>query len=137
MDRFDIHVDVENIEHERLLAQPDKSNLEDIKLQIKKARSHQEKRFGSTRLNGDMNNNDIKTKAILESHSKQLLNEAAKKMDISARSYMRIIKVARTIADLENSPEIKVQHIAEALQYRPKLPQPAWPLFFHLLQYLG
>lgn len=125
MDRFDIHVDVENIDHERLLAQPDKSNLDNLKQKIIDARNHQEKRFGSIKLNGDMNNNDIKTKSRLNTESLQLLNEAAKKIGISARSYMRIIKVARTIADLENSPEIKAQHIAEALQYRPKLPQPA------------
>lgn len=124
MDRFDIHVDVENIDHSQLLSQPSKTNSSDIKARIAKARAVQKARYSnSIQLNGDMDNADIKSKANLTAEAKQILNEAAQKLDISARSYMRVIKVARTIADLENSGQINVRHIAEALQYRPQQAQ--------------
>lgn len=124
MDRFDIHVDVESIDHTQLLSHPDKNSSSDIKARIAVARETQKERYANNiQLNGDMNNTDIKSKANLTAEAKQILNEAAKKLDISARSYMRIIKVARTIADLEKSSQINVQHVAEALQYRPQQTQ--------------
>lgn len=121
IDRFDIHVDVESINHDQLLSQPNKKSLSDIKNRINEARMTQRERYNNRlKLNGDMNNNDIKSKADLTADARQILNEAAKRLDISARSYMRTIKVARTIADLEKSHQISVNHIAEALQYRPQ-----------------
>ncbi len=65
-----------------------------------------------------MDNNDINSKSNLHADARDILNTAAKNMGISARSYMRIIKVARTIADLDESEAIKAIHVAEALQYR-------------------
>lgn len=121
MDRFDIYVDVEHIDHEKLLSKADKSTIGSVRTRIKNARLTQKKRYQTTvKLNGDMSNNDIKTIGQLSTEAKAILNEAAKKLDISARSYMRIIKVSRTIADLENSNQISTGHIAEALQYRPQ-----------------
>ena len=66
-----------------------------------------------------MNNKDIKTYAHLDEKTKDFLDSAAEKLDISARVYMKIVKIALTIADLEGSEHINIDHIAEALQYRP------------------
>jgi magnesium chelatase family protein len=80
----------------------------------------QAKRFGSsTKLNADMSNRDIKAHASLAPDAKQILDRAANQFVLSPRAYMRTIKVARTIADLDNADAIGTGHIAEALQYRP------------------
>lgn len=123
MDRIDIHVSVDNVDHARLLqARPSSTatSAKQILSSVLKAREAQRKRFDSTlKLNANMDNKDIKAAAHLEPDAKTLLDAAAIKLDISARSYMRAIKVARTIADLDDSPTIRVPHITEALQYRP------------------
>ena len=67
-----------------------------------------------------MSNHDIKTRAKLEPKARDLLDTAAARLGISARSYMRSIKVARTIADLESSDTITREHVSEALAYRPQ-----------------
>ena len=72
-------------------------------------------------INSEMNNQDIKDTACLSPSAKSLLDSASKKLHISPRSYMRTIKVARTIADLDQSKSIEPMHIAESLQFRPKL----------------
>jgi magnesium chelatase family protein len=83
------------------------------------ARSKQLHRFNtSTIVNGTMRNRDITVFAKLENDAKQLLDQAAATLLLSARGYMKTVRVARTIADLENCESIAVPHVAEALQYR-------------------
>lgn len=119
MDRIDLYTDVQEIEHARLLSSEKDASDDAIRRRVMRARDIQQKRFGSpTKLNADMTNEDIKTKSKLTPEAKSILNEAAKSMGLSARSYMRVIKVARSIADLDESEEINAQHIAESLQYR-------------------
>lgn len=121
MDRIDLYTDVEEIEHERLLAGDSQSNDETIKSRVNRARANQSKRFGSmTKLNADMTNRDIITESNISKSAQDILNQAAKNLELSARAYMRIIKVARTIADLDDRPSLDERHIAEALQYRPQ-----------------
>jgi len=67
-----------------------------------------------------MGNREIKLICKLSEECEELLKLAVSKMNLSARSYTRVLKVSRTIADLDDSPDIKTSHIAEALQYRPK-----------------
>ena len=120
MDRIDLYSDVHEINHDKLLTQgADQATDDKIRDRIRDARARQAERYGSTdKLNADMDNADIKRRGRLETAAVELLNAAAQRLNISARSYMRTIKVARTVADLEDSEMITVAHISEALAYR-------------------
>lgn len=120
LDRIDLHVSVDAIEHEQLLGKVTERNTQSERSKrIYLARVQQFKRFGDLqRLNAGLSNNEIKSLAALTSEAEQLLNTAAHRLKISARSYMRVIKVARTIADLDKSSTILLPHMTEALQYR-------------------
>lgn len=122
LDRIDIFTDVENVEHTRLLEEDSSTETSDkVANRVIEARRIQNKRFDSpTRTNSDMSSGDIKKLAKVAPEARQLLDKAAKRLELSPRSYMRTIKVARTIADLDRSPSIRVPHITEAIQYRPK-----------------
>lgn len=89
-----------------------------MRLQISRARELQAKRYGAQHLNADMTNADIRKWSRLTDEAKQLLDTAAVRLSLSARAYMRAVKVSRTIADLEQSEAVTVAHISEALAYR-------------------
>jgi magnesium chelatase family protein len=122
IDRIDLFANVHEVEHAKLLgSNVSQTNESSLLLKIQRARNLQQARFASsTKLNGDMTNRDIKTKAMPSPAAKELLDTAARKLDLSARSYMRVIKLARTIADLDNSKTVETQHVSEALQFRPQ-----------------
>lgn len=118
LDRIDLHVPVHIVEHEKLLTiQPDKAADIASQNRVLHARKAQEKRFASHKLNAGMDNQELREE-ILPDEARALLNMAAQRLNISARGYMRVVKVARTIADLESSENILAAHISEALQYR-------------------
>jgi magnesium chelatase family protein len=120
MDRIDLYANVSDVAHSKLITtSTSKHHDEDIRDRVAKARAVQQKRYGtSTMLNSNMSNNHIKKHARIEPAAKLLLDTAAEKLNISARSYMRTIKVARTIADLAQNEQIATTHLSEALQYR-------------------
>lgn len=127
LDRIDIHITVQEVNHASLLAEHKEIDDTEIVTRVQKARDLQAQRFNSiTKLNSDMTNADIREKSSLTRESQEMLNQAAGALGLSPRSYMKVIKVARTIADLEESDMIKQHHVAEALQYRNS--EPASPL---------
>lgn len=125
IDRIDIHIDVPAVKVEKL-TEPDGNFIEnsvDVRIRVQKARDIQTKRFEGTPLisNSELTSKSIKKYCALSTECLSLLRKAVETLHLSGRSYYRTIKVSRTIADLEGSLEIKPNHIAEALQYRPKL----------------
>lgn len=121
IDRIDLYCDVHEIDHNLLLQEPLANNAsQTARERIAKARKLQAARLGSTKLNTDMTNLDVKRLARLTPLAVEVLNNGARTYCLSARAYMRTIKVARTIADLESCPVINASHLKEALAYRPK-----------------
>lgn len=120
LDRIDLYVDVEPVAHASLLHDGDKSETStQIRRRIIAARKRQHARYQSTTaLNANIGNKQLKQMINLEPDAEVLLNTAAETMQISARSYMKIIKVAQTISDLDGADTITSNAIAEALQYR-------------------
>lgn len=123
LDRIDIHIDVPAVKVHKLTEED--AGVEDstkIRKRVQKARDLQLKRYKGSKIssNAELNNKNIKLYCQLTDECLQLLRLAVTKMHLSGRSYYRTIKLARTIADLENVDNIAPNHIAEALQYRPK-----------------
>lgn len=118
IDRIDLYVDVEEVEHEKLMSVSHENQYRNYRDHIKNARELQKSR--SNKLNSQLTNRDLRKWSNLEDDAELLLNSAAAKMQLSARAYIRALRVARTIADLEQSAPINVQHITEALQYRKR-----------------
>ncbi|KKQ28450.1 MAG: Mg chelatase, subunit ChlI [Candidatus Levybacteria bacterium GW2011_GWA1_37_16] len=124
LDRIDIHLDVPAVKVEKLHAY-DAKNVETssvIRKRVQKARDIQTTRFRNFKIssNSEMGNKEIREFCKLDENCIKLLQLAVVKMNLSARSYNRTIKLARTIADLAGLKEINSTHIAEALQYRPR-----------------
>ncbi|MEK7598869.1 MAG: YifB family Mg chelatase-like AAA ATPase [Patescibacteria group bacterium] len=121
-DRIDLWMEVGNIKHEELGKEPAKPVSDEIRNMIIAARRRQKERLDGQGLltNSEMGIRDLEKTAPLSLSARNILNQAAKHLDLSPRAYHRIIKISRTIADLEGDTEIKESHINEALQYRPK-----------------
>lgn len=121
LDRIDLYTTVHEIHHDKLLTQVASPEADTaVRQRIRIARRRQARRYGHPgKLNTDMTNADVKRYGRLEPAARQILNTAAGRLKLSARAYMRSVKVARTIADLEAAKIITAAHISEALQYRP------------------
>jgi magnesium chelatase family protein len=122
LDRIDLHLPVNEVDHKRILEdRSQQKESEVIKNRVEKAYKQQQARFKGARFNSSMSNKEIREIAKLSKTAKDLLDHATAKLNISARSYIRATKVARTIADLSGSETIEPQHISEALQYRQQV----------------
>ncbi|PIP68867.1 magnesium chelatase [Candidatus Nomurabacteria bacterium CG_4_9_14_0_2_um_filter_32_10] len=125
MDRIDIWVSVGNVDYKKLSEESNGEKSEKIKQRVTNARKVQEGRFKKFRrnitTNSEMNVKDLFNMVKLKDEVRDLLDDSAERLALSARAYHRVIKIARTIADLENSEEINSNHILEAIQYRPKV----------------
>ncbi len=124
LDRIDIHLDVPPVKVDKLTDSrtKDAESSDTVRTRVQKARDLQTTRYKGTHItaNSELSTKDIKQFIHLSDDCLELLKMAVTKMNLSARSYNRIIKLARTIADLSESEHIEKMHIAEALQYRPR-----------------
>lgn len=124
LDRIDIYVDVDEVEHAKLLDTHTAEASNAIKKRVMTARRTQNNRYGSPLItNAVLTNKQVKKHTKLTPEAKTLLDRAATQLGISARSYMRIIKVARTIADLNGNDLVGIPEITEALQFRRQTTQ--------------
>jgi magnesium chelatase family protein len=129
LDRIDIHIEVTPVSFEELTSRKRNSEKSmQVRERVQKARDRQTLRFGG--LNGVHNNaqmpaNQVKDVCPISDAGTQLLKTAMQKLNLSARAYDRILKVSRTIADLAGTEDIKIEHLAEAIQYR-SLDRESW-----------
>lgn len=122
LDRIDLHLEVPRIKFEELAQTASGETSAEIRLRVQKARDMQLARFEKESIfsNSEMSSRQTEIFCALDQNSKNLLKQAVEKMRLSPRSYFRILKVSRTIADLDESEMIESRHLAEALQYRIK-----------------
>lgn len=120
MDRIDIHIDVPPVAFRKLRSRGDQTRSAQIREQIIRVREIQTRRFGDgpVMTNARMSHKQVEAHCRLDESGEQLLKQAMAEFALSARAHDKICKVARTIADLEDSTDIQAQHIAEAISYR-------------------
>jgi len=126
MDRIDIHLDVARVPFQKLADLEGGESSESIRVRVEAARQRQAERFAPLEkahvlVNGDMGPGAVQQFCPIDSAGKNLMRSAVQQMNLSARAYHRVLKLSRTIADLAGEEQIQAQHLAEALQYRPRL----------------
>ena len=120
LDRIDIHVDVPAVPHAHLLQDAQAEPSAAIRARVARARAVQSARFARSKIfcNAKMSSRLLRTHCRTDDDSRRLLESAIEKLGLSARAYNRVLKIARTIADLEGAADIAANHISEAIQYR-------------------
>ena len=126
LDRIDIHIEVPCVDYQKLSSDRLGESSETIRCRVEVARQRQRERFSHTKstsivCNADMRVGEVRQFCKLDEAGDSLIRAAMGQMNLSARGYHRVLKLARTIADLAGSEQIQASHLAEALQYRPKL----------------
>ena len=125
MDRIDIHLEVQRVPFQKLADTANGETSTIIRQRVEAARQIQAIRFAPLNkpqvlVNGDMGPAEVQMFCQLDETGKNLMRAAVQQMNLSARAYHRVLKLARTIADLAGTAQIETPHLAEALQYRPR-----------------
>jgi magnesium chelatase family protein len=128
LDRIDIHVEVPRVEYDKLTSDRLGEPSANVRARVEKARAVQRQRFAGVeathgtplQCNADMGPTEVREFCRLDDSGKSLVRAAMQQLQMSARAFHRILKLARTIADLAGEPEVKTHHLAEAIQYRPR-----------------
>ena len=120
LDRIDMHIEVKRPKYEKLFSKAKTEKSSEIRNRVNVARKIQIERYKNYKIysNAELNSQMLEKFCKLDSKSKDVLEKAFERLKLSARAYERILKVARTIADLEQKENIEYKHIAEAIQYR-------------------
>ena len=118
IDRIDIHIEVPSVPHKQLTSKQRGTSTAEIREVVGKARSVQASRQGSGLTNAELSGKMLDKHAKLDEPAEALLGQAMTELKLSARGYDKIRRVARTIADLEDSEAVQSHHVAEAVQYR-------------------
>jgi magnesium chelatase family protein len=123
LDRIDIHVEVPRVDYEKLADKRNVENSATIRARVQEARDRQLQRFSGTKLtcNSEMGPAEVREFCNVDASGEKLLKSAMQQLHLSARAFHRVLKLARSIADLASSDIIAANHIAEAVQYRPKM----------------
>lgn len=120
LDRIDIHIEVQQVKYDEIECNSNGESSENIKRRVDIARKIQNERYKEFGIysNSELTSSLIEKYCKLNDDSKSMLKKAFEKLGLSVRAYHKILKVARTIADLESSENIQTKHVAEAIQYR-------------------
>jgi magnesium chelatase family protein len=123
MDRIDIHMQVPRVEYQKLRDMRQGESSGEVRTRVEAARERQRVRFAGTDIasNADMHPAQIRKYCVLDEACQALMKTAMRQLQLTARAYHRVLKLSRTIADLAGDEAITQVHLAEALQYRPKL----------------
>lgn len=119
LDRIDLAIEVPSVPPEALSSRANGSSSEEVRQRVEQAWQSQLTRQGKS--NSELHGNDLDQHCALSDNCREFLNDAARRLDLSARAYHRILRVARTLADLELHRDIDRRHLAEAIQYRRRL----------------
>lgn len=124
LDRIDIHIDVPAVKIEKLVDDDNEGEASIvIRQRVENALRKQQERFFKKKIimNSEMSARDLKELLLMEEKGRGIMRQAMRTLSLSARSFNKVLKIARTIADLESSLKVKPEHVLEALQYRPKI----------------
>jgi magnesium chelatase family protein len=123
LDRIDLHIEVPRVKFEKLVGVDTGEDSSTLRARVQAARDRQKERFKNLKIsaNSEMSSEQVKKFCVVDAATEALLKQAVSHFQLSARAYYRILKLARTIADLAELEKIETAHVAEALQYRPKV----------------
>ena len=120
LDRIDLVIQMKRLSEEELVNDKKEESSADIRKRVIKARGIQTKRYGETKTNSKMSQEELKKYCIIKEEDKRFLISALENLQISARVYDKILKIARTIADLEGNQDIERKHLLEAISFKKK-----------------
>ncbi len=120
LDRIDLVIQMKRLSEEELVNDKKEESSADIRKRVIKARGIQTKRYGETKTNSKMSQEELKKYCIIKEEDKRFLISALENLQISARVYDKILKIARTIADLEGNQDIERKHLLEAISFKKR-----------------